>query len=301
VPAGEFVQVRCSGALVNNPATGALEPYFLTANHCVASQSEAAGIDVIWDYRVDACEGGAPPQLADLPRSSGQYLLATEPTLDCSLIQLDTVPAGPYGRNYAGYSTERVSAGSDVFGIHHPDGAPAKISYGVVTDTGVRYLLWWDQYRVAWTLGVTEGGSSGSPLFLAGGERLLVGMLSNGPQHSCVDASDNFDRYGNFAAFYPSVACWLNNAAPPPPGGTCDPAPECPLALSLRSQPRTLEGLRAVRDTVLLPEAWGRGLVAGYYRAAPHVAAWAADSELRQRLVGVLAAPFSALAAAPAE
>jgi hypothetical protein len=293
VPLQDYDQALCSGTLVNNPATDALEPYFLTANHCVASRSEAQGVDVVWDFRADACENGQTPLLADLPRSSGEDLLHSEPALDLTLMQLDAVPVGAYGRNYAGYSTDEVAAGAGVFGIHHPDGASMKISYGAVTDAGVRYLFWWEQYRVQWTLGVTEGGSSGSPLFLDTGEHLLVGSLSNGPTHSCVDPSGNFDRYGNFSAFYPSVACWLNNADPPEPGGSCEEPGGCPLALSLKDYPETLAGLRAFRDGTLRSSAAGRALVAGYYAVAPGLAEWAAADPARRNLVRVVAAPFA--------
>jgi len=36
-------------------------PWFLTANHCIATQLEAQSVVCYWDYYATGCSGSAPP------------------------------------------------------------------------------------------------------------------------------------------------------------------------------------------------------------------------------------------------
>jgi hypothetical protein len=123
----------CSGVLVNVPGTVALEPYFLTANHCVGTQNSAASVQVYWDYRAASCDGQGVPALGDLPTSLGVSLLGTASVFDHTLIELNTVPSGAFGRAYFGWDTTAPTVGDNLIGIHHPRGSSMRISYGDVT------------------------------------------------------------------------------------------------------------------------------------------------------------------------
>ena len=68
-----------------------------------------------------------------------------------------------------------------------------------------------NHWSVDWTRGVTEAGSSGSPLFVGvGSTRYVVGQLSGGGS-SCA-APGATDYYGRFDRAYPSLRTWLGNA-----------------------------------------------------------------------------------------
>jgi hypothetical protein len=68
-----------------------------------------------------------------------------------------------------------------------------------------------------WTIGVTEGGSSGSPLFNADWE--VVGQLFgachfNGTFPGCDNPDDYNNVYGRFGFMYPHVSVYLNAVTP---------------------------------------------------------------------------------------
>ena len=202
----------CSGSLVNNPQTAEFEPYFLTAYHCIGTNAETRNTEVFWDYR------SASDSLGSLPRSRGSALLGTSANLDITLIQLNSVPSGPHGRVYAGWSTATPQIGNAVSGLHHPRGSYMRASFGSVLAASVSVIGYSNQIRVGWDEGVTEGGSSGSPLFDA--QNRLIGVLSNGPVHVCGGTpQENHDQYASFRLFFPQVQQYLNNASPPPPSG----------------------------------------------------------------------------------
>jgi len=284
---GQFDNALCSGTLINNPDTPENEPYFLTANHCVANQQEALSVEVIWDYRASACDTNDPPALATLPRSNGANLLATNAIVDMTLIELDAVTAGAFGRTYVGYTIRDIVLGEPVVGIHHPQGSHMRISYGTVRKLDVRSYAWENQLEVLWTQGVTEAGSSGSGLFLADGTYLLVGCLSNGPSHSCVDTSGNFDNFASLKVFYPSVQSYLSGTNPGAVG------PVCPAKATFKSHPELLAHLRTFRDEGLRKLAWGNRLVDAYYKAAPVLARLVEQSPEARDAFMVASAPFA--------
>lgn len=201
----------CSGTLINNPDTPENEPYYITANHCVPGAASAQQVDIIWDFRTVSCLVGTPPALSSLPRSNAIALLETNRSLDISLLELDDVPSGEYGRTYVGWDTRVPQIGENVVGIHHPDGKYMRVSYGDVTainQPAFGSLPYIKQTEVQWAQGVTEGGSSGSCLLFENDARLM-GTLSNGPVHSCSDISRNKDRYASFRDFFPQIEQYL--------------------------------------------------------------------------------------------
>mgnify|MGYP002620245717 FL=1 len=217
----------CSGVLVNVPGTAALEPYFLTANHCVGTQASVATMQVFWDYRAASCNGSSVPSLGSLPTSLGVTMHGTSSSFDHTMAELNSVPSGAFGRAYLGWDTATPSVGDGLIGIHHPRGSEMRISYGDVTVVeqnatigGTPYL---SQIRVEWFDGVTEGGSSGSPILRTDHDLLIIGVLSNGPVHVCPEVpSSNWDRYGPFRFFFPLVQELLLASDVPEPAGPAD-------------------------------------------------------------------------------
>ena len=194
--------VSGTGSLINAPGTPEFEPYLLTANHVIGTESQALNAEAYWDYRSTACDANNAPSLSSLPRSSGTALLVKDETLDGTLLQLDTVPVGQYGRAYLGWDAREPVKGESVIGIHHPDGTHMRISYGRIQTVDKEYYPWKHETRVGWDDGVTEGGSSGSPLLYDDGTLRVLGALTAGPQHVCgAGPTRNFDVYSSFREF----------------------------------------------------------------------------------------------------
>lgn len=194
VDGGSFL---CSGQLLTTTAAD-LTPYFLTANHCVSTQSVAQTIEVYWCYQTASCNA-APPSLASVPQSSVCSLLATASPTDFSLLMIDgVVPTGIL--TWAGWSPNPVANGTACTAIHHPSGDYKRVSFGTKVSGGSSGHI-----RIDWTDGPTEGGSSGSAVFLSSTEQ-VVGQLCCGPS-SC--GNESHDDYGNFSMLYPTIASLL--------------------------------------------------------------------------------------------
>nr|WP_225980375.1 hypothetical protein [Paracidovorax avenae] len=110
--------------------------------------------------------------------------------------------------------------GASSVGIHHPKGDLQKISFGSIvalsscsalTDSSTTFSCSGTSgnfYRVNWTQGVTEGGSSGSGVFVNGA---LVGTLYGG-SITCT-SNGGSDFYGRFdVAYGAALQQWLSPA-----------------------------------------------------------------------------------------
>ncbi len=209
LPAAGGGQFLCSGALVNNATTAEHEPLFIFANHCVDGINVvASGIEVFWDYRSSACSADSmttTPSLTEVPRSMGALILAEDSTIDGELIELRHVPVGTLGRAWLGWDTRTPVADDRVMGIHHPQGTDMKLAAGHVTDVDQSYTAsrtYEHVTRVLWDEGVTEGGSSGSPLLYRDFNYRILGMLSGGAVHHCATPETNFDFFSSFRHFF---------------------------------------------------------------------------------------------------
>jgi hypothetical protein len=190
----------CSGCLLNTvPVT--YTPYFLTANHCVLNQTVASTLELWWFYQTSSCNG-APPSLAQVPHTSGgaDFLAGFGPS-DFTFLRLRQAP--PAGAQYLGWSVRVPSAGAGVSVVHHPGGNPKKISLGTLANSE---SFFWD---IQWNSGVTEQGSSGSPLFNS--DLQVIGQLYGGLS-ACANPS-GIDQFGRFDVSYPHIAQWLAPAA----------------------------------------------------------------------------------------
>ena len=207
----------CTGSLINNTRRD-LMPLFLTANHCgrTATAADYERWVFYFNYESQSCENPATePEAYTL---TGATLLAsagneTADGSDFKLVKLlQEVPAqiNPYfnGWNRLGITTSGVS-------IHHPDGdikkissfteKPLSTSYGGGTESPDEKY-----WRVTWAAtttahGVTEGGSSGSPLFDADG--YIVGALTGGL--ATCDNANAPDYYGKIGY------SWTSNGTTP--------------------------------------------------------------------------------------
>ncbi|MCI5148523.1 MAG: hypothetical protein D3916_03860 [Candidatus Electrothrix sp. MAN1_4] len=218
----------CTGTLLNDTDTTTWKPYFISANHCIASQTVASTLQTHWFFESSRCDGTT--QNANYTtRNSGATLLWTRGTTtsqidtnqDASLFLLhDMPPAGVY---YAGWDTSNIPV-TNLTGIHHPMGDWKKISF---CNNDGSYKCYMDGagfsctpsdtggfLGVKWTDGGTEIGSSGSGIFNNNGE--LIGVLKGG---NGVCGEGGFSVYSKFSAAYSAgnLRQWLNTA--PSSGG----------------------------------------------------------------------------------
>jgi hypothetical protein len=204
----------CTGTLLNDSAYDQT-PYFLTANHCVKSQAVAQTVEVYWFYQTTSCNSGVL-RSGIVHQTGGAHLLNTQRTRDFSLLRLQN--NAPEGAVFSAWTSARQQIGASVFGLHHPGrGRPPDIasylrrSTGSITDklipcpaSGLTR-----GYRIDWTVGIIEGGSSGSGLFTSNTHQ-LVGVLSCGPDPDTC--SNPVGLYSGFADFYSQIAQYLGPA-----------------------------------------------------------------------------------------
>jgi len=208
----------CTGTMLADRDTTTTIPWFLTANHCVSTQSAASTVQTYWFYRSTACDSGVRGSYST--RIGGGELLYASASTDTSFMRLNATP--PAGVGYAGWIVgSPASIGAAVTGIHNPRGDLQKISFGSLrsyatcspSDDGFSCRGSTASastfYSVAWRTGVTEQGSSGSALFLDSG-RYLLGTLYGG-SGGCGEFST--DYYGRFdLAYNAALSQWLSNA-----------------------------------------------------------------------------------------
>jgi hypothetical protein len=180
----------CSGALVNNTSQNGV-PYILTANHCYSNPSTW----VFWfNWESPTCTN--PSSSPPYNSISGATLRARYSDSDFCLVEMSSVPPASYTVYYAGWNRKDSAASSGAC-IHHPSGDIKKISY---SNTPFHSDTWSgtppdSHWRVDWSDGVTEPGSSGSPMFDQNHQ--IVGQLHGGP--SACNASQLWDFFGKFA------------------------------------------------------------------------------------------------------
>lgn len=201
----------CTGSLVADTDPNSDIPYFLTANHCVPTQSSADTLEFYWLYQTPVCDG-SPPDPASVPRTTGGADLLITATADAGtdfcLLEMRNPP--PPSTAFVGWAADEETVGSNVTGIHHPSGDFKRISFGQITNFDEVLLA--DRprtryHQVLWSDGTTEGGSSGSPI-LRMPEQLIVGQLWGGLA-SCSSMGSP-DYYGRFDMTFPLVQPWLN-------------------------------------------------------------------------------------------
>ncbi|MGC6470248.1 MAG: PKD domain-containing protein [Flavobacteriales bacterium] len=199
-----FFSGICSGAMINNTLNDC-SPYVLSADHCFsgdgASENDLNQTIFYFNYRSSGCNNSTPNNThtitgcQKLSNSSGE---GNNGDSDFYLVELNSEPDfDPY---YAGWDRSNTPASSGV-SIHHPSGDIMKISTfnnSLYSDGGLGFgndnTTHWG---VVWSStnnghGVTEGGSSGSPIFNQ--NKLIVGHLTGGSSY--CNATSSPDVYG---------------------------------------------------------------------------------------------------------
>ena len=209
----------CTGTLLNDLASSGT-PYFLSANHCISTQAAASSLQTDWFYRSPTCNSRTLSS-ASVRRFGGATLLYANAASDTALVQLNDAP--PPGAAFAAWDATPQASGAAVFGLHHPSADLLKVSFGTLMGqlsctggAGTNFTCsgsTGNYYRVQWSSGTTEGGSSGSAAFVTFGERrYVVGQLLGGTA-SCA-ARDGVDHYGRFDTSYrTALRRWLNPTA----------------------------------------------------------------------------------------
>ncbi|MFY9307739.1 MAG: T9SS type A sorting domain-containing protein [Bacteroidia bacterium] len=206
----------CSGSLINNTAMDC-KRYILTAFHCGVNctTSDFNGWKFYFNYEATQCTGQSDnfgtvnnvftgcTKRADSNDNGG------DSGSDFLLVQMNATTKPTWWSNvyFNGWSKATTAPVSGSICIHHPSGSNKKISKttGTASSSSWGGQVAGTHWRVHWTgttngWGVTEGGSSGSPLFNASGQ--IVGTLTGGSSY-CNSVQPNGqnqpDSYGKMS------------------------------------------------------------------------------------------------------
>jgi len=195
----------CTGSLLNNTAQDG-KPYFLTADHCIGTldalgNTDASGYVFYWNYERATCDNTSATNSSET--TSGATLKANDSDSDFALFELTEDPNTLYTVFFNGFSANAVPASNGV-GIHHPAGDYKKIATHSIAPVSFTFGgrpsdSYWNISWDATTNGhsVTEGGSSGSPLFESTG--VVIGQLYGGSSVNCSNPANDPGYYGKIA------------------------------------------------------------------------------------------------------
>lgn len=218
----------CSGSLVNNTAQDC-KPYFLTALHCGVNATTNNFNNWRFYFRYEAPSCNNPVTQGQLANNfitgcvkmsssndnggtnGSDYLLVQLGSLANEATIVNTLKGASFNAYWNGWDANNTSTTGGA-GIHHPAGDIKKIS----TFNGATTSTFWQggspgntHWVMSWSAnanghGVTEGGSSGSPLFNNSGR--IIGTLTGGSSY--CNALTSPDVYGKMS-FH-----WTSNGAP---------------------------------------------------------------------------------------
>lgn len=189
----------CTGTLMNNSAQDC-KPYVLTANHCTMDSQPAnfSSFQFRWNYQQSVCGGTVNVSgfnVVGCVRRADSNDAGGDNGSDFTLVELSAPVPASVNAYYAGWDAANTAPTSGVC-IHHPDGDYKKIS----TFTSTAVSATWGgpsgtHWRVTWAAtanghGVTEGGSSGSPLFNP--QKRVVGTLTGGSSFCDTPTAPDF-------------------------------------------------------------------------------------------------------------
>ncbi len=196
-----------TGALINNAEH---KPYVFTAGHNLTKASLATKTVYYFNYEVPAQDDKF--QGSRQFTISGSTLISRDSEVDFALAELNMMPPADYRPYLAGWTRNTPKA--PYMSIQHPYGDVKKVSYtdelSVSYFNNPRYSTYWHVKR--WSIGVTEQGSSGSPLFDADG--YIIGELTGGNSFCHTPVNDYFCQLSAAWDYYSDetkqLACYIS-------------------------------------------------------------------------------------------
>ena len=216
-------QGACSGSLINTVRQDCT-PYMLGAQHCSEGVSANQYSQFLFYFNFESPNCNTPDSIGTL---GNEFIAGCTKISDSNdnggdngsdflLLQLNNPPPSAYNVYYAGWSNQNVASDSGVC-IHHPAADLKKISTYLTPLVDTTWLtVPHTHWRVQWAAtthghGVTEGGSSGSPLFNIQGQ--IVGTLTGGDSY--CSTPDEYDYFGKIAYDWTSNGTATNRQLKP--------------------------------------------------------------------------------------
>lgn len=207
----------CTGSLIRDKA-GSEIPYFYSSHHCIYSQAIADTLNTFWNLQNSKCTS-FDPYSARKVLTRGALYLDSEPDNDHALLLLkDALPATA---TQLDWDLADLESGAQMATIHHPGSDVKKISLGfvdtppdgsvVMAEDNGGTITHSNVWKVMWTSGVTEPGSSGSALLTCDGSSCKMrGGLIGGSSECKVDNGP--DYFSKLSLAYPRLKRWLVEA-----------------------------------------------------------------------------------------
>jgi hypothetical protein len=210
----------CTASMVNNTAQNCRN-FMLSALHCGdnSTANHFGQYIFYFNYERPGCGTGTAPtsqSMTGCVKRAESNDGGGSTGSDFLLLELNSNPPANYNVYYNGWNKQNTASSSGV-GIHHPAGGRKKVStYTSALTTTAWGSATGSHWRVVWAAtanghGVTEGGSSGSPLFNSSG--LIVGTLTGGG--SFCNTPTQPDSYGKMSYHWSSnpgddLSTWLD-------------------------------------------------------------------------------------------
>lgn len=186
----------CTGSLINNTARD-LAPYILSANHCIEGNNPSYYQYYVFyfNYESSGCSNGYyEPNSRTL---TGTSVKAQGDKSDFALFRLNNNVPESYNAYWNAWNTTIAPSQSGV-AIHHPSGDIKKIStYSSALSTFSTYFWEAQWVQTQTNYGITEGGSSGCPLFNTNSE--IIGTLYGGYSSCDAPIAEKTDFFGKMS------------------------------------------------------------------------------------------------------
>lgn len=190
----------CSGTLINN-TNNDKTPYVLTAQHCFENMTieEIENTEFFFDYEFPSCENSQNQPAYKYHKGAEVLVLnSKDGGSDGALLRITGEIPSDWDVFFNGWNRNNsVHATTSGAVLHHPRGDVKKITLYDKSPTSGK---WNDNFSAethwitVYSLGVTDEGSSGSPMFNQ--DKLVIGTLTGG-YSSCSNLKGE-DYYGKF-------------------------------------------------------------------------------------------------------